>query len=702
MKSKENKANPTKTKSLRLSAILPLIIALTFIFGLSTSISASSSFRVENYNKCEELSAELGKEISRFTELDTDPKKQVSSYVTTAVNTYRSELLSLQSHPDVDKRSLEDEMLLAYTKGVSAGKLAWIYQYNIYTFSSDDSASKIREKYESFKSAIESASKHTVLLAESEVMLDELNKLIYVERAKNLALPDDSLTSASLISGSIEKFKTFNCSDIFAEDYAKEYELLVAKLGLQRVRDALRTDSEKTFKKIRPSESFSASYDASLLVHNLENAISIKEMNDSALNFITALLLIDEKKPYAYATKNEYLELAKTASSRATESDYAASLSGIFDDYAIKIKKAETKDTVYALLLGNGAVTNEDLVSLEVAYNKDGGVIDSCESAEDIDSALISAKSDLFKIKHDEILKKELGTLEKEDEALAKNALVEYVSLEALVKKQLITEINIIAEKYNTILIKKIRDFLPDDALYLDLCAIIENEIKSVSRENIDDFYNKVSRLPQKAEALANTLSEYRSILSRESYASYQASEKDELLSVLSTLSETLSTLNPSDVAIYSDEISCAQSSAIRALNVIEQTARVRIATRGSQSADVLNELASATEKIKQCADKTEMATQANIAIYKIQRLLTSDAITENCKSLTNAINAMQFLEKVEKEAFTAKISTLSSLAKSAKEAENLSALEQIWNSFYDSLSTIKAEAEAIDLTRAI
>lgn len=702
MKSKENKVNSTKFKLLKPTIILPLILTMIFIFGLSTNVSADNSFRVENYNRCEELSAELGKEISHFTELDNDPKKQVSSYVANAINSYRTELLSLQSHPDVTERSLESEMLLAYTKGSSAGKLAWIYQYNIYTFTSDDSAAKIREKYESFKASIAGASKYTVLLAESEVMLDELNKLIYMERAKNLALPEDSLTSASLISGSVEKFKNFNCPDIFAEDYAKEYASLVSSLGLQRVRDALKADSEKTFKAIRPSESFSSSYDVSLLVHNLENADSIKKMNDSALDFITALLLIDEKKPYASTLKKEYLELSTTAASRATESDCAASLSGIFNDYSINIKKAETKDTIYALLLGNGATSNDNLISLEKLYNKDNGIVDSCENTDDIDFALINAKADLFKIKHYEILNKELGSLEKTDESLAKNALVEYVSLEALVKKQLITEINIIAEKYNAVLIKKIRDFLTDDALYLDLCAIVENEIKSLSRENIDDFYNKASRLPQKAEALAATLIEYRSILSKEDYTSYQDSEKDELLSILSTLSTSLSSISPSDVAIYSDEIICAQSSAIRALNVVDQTARVRIATRGSQSADILAELASATEKIKQCADKAEMTTQANIAIYKIQRLLTSDAITENCKNLTNSINAMQFLESSEKEAFTTKLSSLTTLAKSAKEAENLTSLEQIWNNFYDALTTIKAEAEAIDLTRAI
>ena len=44
------------------------------------------------------------------------------------------------------------------------------------------------------------------------------------------------------------------------------------------------------------------------------------------------------------------------------------------------------------------------------------------------------------------------------DEAIAKKALTEYASLEDKVKTRLLSDINIIAEKYNNILIKKINE----------------------------------------------------------------------------------------------------------------------------------------------------------------------------------------------------------------------------------------------------
>lgn len=698
-KNKSKKANTSPYKPLR---IIPIALALIFILTFSVSAYANNAFNVENCNKIEEYSVKLGEEISNFIELDTNPKKELSALVSSAVNEYRKLLLELQGHPEVNERSLENEMLLTYTQGSSAGRLAWVYYYNIYTFTSDASADKISAKYEACKSVVSNASQYTVLAAECEVMLDELNKLIYTERANNLSLPTDSLTASSLISGSIDKFKTFFCSDLFAEDYAKEYEALVSALELQRVRDSITAESEKVFKSIKPNESFSTSYDVSLLVHKLETAESIKSMNDAALDFVSALLAIDEAKPYSSKVKKEYLSLSQTAALRASESNSAASISPLFTEYSSKIKKAEAKDSIYALLLGSGADNNESLVALEKSYNGDGGIIDNCATDAATDAALLNAKADLFRSKHSEILNKQLDALTKEDEALAKNALIEYTTLEATVKQRLISDINIIAEKYNNALIKKMRDFLPNDALYLDLCETIENELNSLSRDSIDDFYNKASRIPQKAEALAAVMAEYRRILSEENYSSYETSEKNELLETLSALSETLNEINPADTSIYSDEISYARSVAIRALNITDQTARVRIATRNSQSSEVLKELNAAKEKIKLCADKTEMTAQANIAIYKIQRLLTSDAISKNCKNLSSAVNAMQFLESAEKENFTARISALSSLASNAKEAENLTVLQSIWESFSESLSNIKAEAEAIDLSRAI
>lgn len=681
--------------------ILSFILLLTFTV-LSPTISANSAFRVENCNKCEEYAQKLGKEINEFIALDTDPKKTVSTQVTSSINEYRKKIIDLQSHPDVEKRSLENEILLAYVQGNAAGRIAWIYYYNIYTFTQESSVNKINAKYAQCKATISNSTQSTVLSAECEVMLDELNRLIYTERAKNLALPNDSLTSAALISGTVEKFKETYSADLFAAEYSKLYSELTTELGLQRVRDALKSEAELIFNIIRPNESFSDSSSASLLIYELKNAQSVKAMNSAALDFVKELLAIDEKKPYSATLKGKYLELTQTAASRGTENQTAASISPIFSDYPLSVKKAEVKDSVYAILLGNGSAANEKLLEIEQKFNADGGIIDNCKNDSEVESELINAKSALFLYKHGEILNKPFDEIGVKDEDNAKKAIIEYCTLEKSVKQRLLGEINIIAEKYNIVLVSKIRSYLPNDALYLDFCEIIIKEIKSISRESIDDFYNISSKIPQKAEALYRVMMEYRAILASSNYSLYNDEEKQNLLSVMSNLSSTLDKIDPADVAIYADEISDAQSNAIRSLNVIDQCARVRIATRSSKNAAVIEELKTARQKISLCSDKSEMILQANRAIYKIERLLTGDAIISFCEQLKADLQAMEFLTKDERDSFCSSVSALSEKSKDAESAENISALEGIWNNFSSALLEIRKEAEAIDLSRAI
>lgn len=677
------------------------ILLLTILLAFPLSIVAENNFFVENSNKIKEYTGKLLEENDYFIEIDTEPTKSVSTHVATAINEYKKKMIDLQSHSDVEKRSLENEIVLSYVQGATAGRIAWVYYYNIFTFSGA-SADKISAKYASCQSIISNASEHTVLSAERDVMLNELNRLIYTERAQNLSLATDSLSASALISGATEKFKELYSADLFGEAYRAEYERLVSSLMLQRVRDELKNESERIFKIIRPSESFSTSPSASLLVYELENAKTVKRMNNATLDFLKELLAIDAKKPYSSTVKNSYLSQAQAAASRATETQSAASLAGLFGDYSLNVKKAEIKDSVYALLLGSGGSTDERLVALEQTFNKSGGIIDNCETDAEVEAELVNAKASLFAYKHEGILLKPFDEISESDESSARTALVEYSTLDDAVKQKLLNEINNIAEKYNNILILKITSYLPNDALYLDYCDIIIKEIKSIPRDNIADFYNKVTRLPQKAEALASVIKEYRALLAAENYEGYTESEKTAQTSTLSELSKALAKIDPADVAIYTDEISDAQASAIRKLNVIDQCVRVRVATRSSKSAEILSELDIACEKISLCSEKNEMIVQANRAIYKIQRLLTSDTISAYCTTAKESISAMQFLKSEEKESFSLKISALEAQAKSAREAENLTALEAIWTSFSDTLSAVVNEAEAIDLSRAI
>lgn len=702
MKTKESQEKSRKIISRLAKFSVALIMLIILVFSIAVPAFADSAIRVENCNKCEEYSQKLGEEINKFIEFDTEPNKIVSTQVTAAINEYRKEIIDLQTHEDVEARSLLNEITLAYVKGNAAGRLAWIYYYNIYTFTSEQASDKISAKYDSLKITIKSAEQHSVLSAQAEVICDELNRLIFTERAKALALTTDSLSSASLISGAVEDFKSITSSDVFGDAYRTRYEKLVDELALQRVRDALTKEMEFVFAAIRPSESFSSSPSISLFIYELKNAVTVKAMNESAFNCTKELLTLDEAKPYSYEAKSAYLSLAQTAVGRATESGTSAKLAEIFDGYSLSLKKAEVKDSIYILFLGDGNVTEEALLALEAKYNAEGGKIDLCESYESADAELTNAKADLFLHEHNEIVKKEFDALKAEDAPLAQNAIVSYCELSYNVRQILLPHINIIAEKYNSILVAKITSTLPNDALYLDLCESIANEIKSTPRDSIEDFYNTVSRIPEKANALALAIIEYREILAEEVYEKYTESEAEELSLALKSLSLDLEKIDPSDIAVYYGDIEDAKSQAIRKLNAINQCARVRIEARNSSNPKVKEELESATQKIKAQSSKSEMISQANRAIFKIQRLLTCDKISSLIAEESTAIEKSQFLSEAEKKGFAASLTALASFADKAKEAENLTALEVAWKAFSESFEKIRLEASAIDLSRAI
>lgn len=682
------------------TATLLTLITVTLL-TLAFSASASVEMRVENYNNCEKYLQKLGEEANLYIGLDNEPTKTTSGKVTEAINEYRNEILALQTHPDIETRSLEKETLLAYTKGVAAGKLAWIYYYNVYVFTSDESANRIEAKYEDCKNAVANATQYTVLEAETAVLCAELNSKIYVERSQNLALPSDSLSAKSLISGAIERIKLTSDSDVRAKELKQIYDKLVNDLSLQRARDALIGEIEKAFLYIRPAESLSSSSEFALFAYNLNESTSIKEMNGASIACLEALVAPDDSKPYSSVTKNQYIATATTLANRATETLSPANFEGVFDSYPLSLKKASTKDSIYALLLGNGSVEDAKLKNMEAEFNAKGGRVDACATAEQADAELTNAKARLFLYRHAEIYEKEPDALTHEDEALARNALVAYEELEDTTKTALLTEINTIAEKYNIILEKKITSILPNDTLYLDLCEKIKAELKSVPRKDIAVFYNTISRIPEKAYALARVIEEYREISGSEHYDKLTSEELTEITKSIEDFSERLSAISTADFGVYSDEIEDEKSLAIRAMNATSQCARVRIAGRDSSNPSVADEIAAGYEKIKGCTSKSEILSQAERAIFKIQRIITSDEVIKKADSAKAEINDLEFITEEERISLHESIDPLLSYSNDAKIAENLSALEALWKKFTDERKAILDKANAIDLSRA-
>ncbi len=781
-KSMKNKLFSRKSKGYTQKAILfctALSLTVLFIFTFGISAFAENVFRVENCNKCEAYSQKLGEEINQFIELDKEPEKKISDMVTDAVNVYRKSLLDLQTHPDVEKRSLENEIILEYVKGCTAGRVAWVYYYNIYTFTSQSSIDKITAKYNEYKSRIANAEAHTVLSAECDVMLNDLNRLIFTESMQNLALPSDSLTSSALIAGAVENIKNENSPDLFGEKYRTAFQNLKIELDLQRARDALTNELEEIFSVICPSEIFLENESVALFSYKLKNAILIKDMNDAAAVCISDLLEARASGLYSGIFKNKLISRAAEEANKATEQSCTAKFTPIFDGYLASAKKAEAKDRIYSLIFEGADPSDEELLTVEQYFNADGGKIDKCQSDSEIENeterakarkalrsikddfeytleivlgdidktsflsrftqVLSSAEKELYAIEsndaalkikansivegsdssskeilteakakrflkdHESIIKKSSEELSVSDELIAKNALVSYTKLEKAVKSALVSQINSIAEKYNIILIKKATAISPNDALYLELCEKIFEEIKSSSKQNIDDFYKTSDLIFQKAVALNEIISEYRLLTAEELYKKFSDEESKSLAKIPQEYAEKLYGVNPLDSATFSDNITDIKDQASRQLHIISQSARIRISTRDSKSAEISSILNEALAKIKLAALKSEMTGIADKAIFKIERILTRDTITAEAEKAKYRIEKMKFIPKETQTAFINEINSLkSNLSGDASIAENITVLTFVWDSFRQGLEKTTSKAEALELEGAV
>ena len=204
----KNQENQRQKRIFNIFSILTATVILLSLCSALTFVSAAeqkNEIIVENYNISEEYSRKLSEEISRYSELDTSAQKSVSKNVTTAINIYRKELLDLQTHPEVSQRPLTKEAGLAYAKGCSAGKIAWVYFYNLSSLENDAALTRIRAKYEELLEEVASATDSNVLLAKCEIYCSELNTAIYRELTIALAREGDSLECSSIIAGGIEK-----------------------------------------------------------------------------------------------------------------------------------------------------------------------------------------------------------------------------------------------------------------------------------------------------------------------------------------------------------------------------------------------------------------------------------------------------------------------------------------------------------------
>lgn len=389
-----------KTQYLQTKALIkPLKIFCVFLIclltasGLALSVGATDSsedYIVENYNMIEEYSSSLSEEINSYADLDTSTTSDISKNVANLINIYRKELLDLQSHTDVSTRSLAKEIKLSHAKGQAIGRVGWIYYHGLTSLESEESTDTISEKFSSITDEIDASADSAVLSARSDAICTEMNKAVYTERIRALALPDDSLYSKSLIAGAIDDLENVDSPDLFGESFAKILEEVTHSLSLQRCRDGLTEQMRHIYSLIGAEGEFTANETVALLTYKLQNASDISAMNSAMRDALYDLIKVPEENSYAFILANELCAEAGSVASAASAKELMGEFTPIFDGYALKRQKANAKDSVAALLSGIGI--KEERESIELLFNGDGGRIDKCVNKKEIDSELVRAE----------------------------------------------------------------------------------------------------------------------------------------------------------------------------------------------------------------------------------------------------------------------------------------------------------------------
>ena len=223
MKFKQNKGFCDIFRIYAIPLILLVFILLSLPILQISGEEDDGSIIAENYKLSEEALNRLGNVSSYFNSIDTSSEKVISLKVSDVIIIYRKQLLEIPAHEDANTRILSGEIDALEEKGKAAGRLAWIYYYNIPTISNDQSVKIIDEKYTAYLAEIRGESDAAVISARADEICYEMNRAIYSEKIKNLSLESDSIDSSGLIEGTLSSIQSSTDKSLFATELSQVF-----------------------------------------------------------------------------------------------------------------------------------------------------------------------------------------------------------------------------------------------------------------------------------------------------------------------------------------------------------------------------------------------------------------------------------------------------------------------------------------------
>ena len=296
---------------------------------------------------------------------------------------------------------------LYYEQGVTAGHLAFIYySYDGDPRLTDEGREVIKDAHDSLQAQIYAAKTAEEISSVSEKLFSEkgiyaqMFVTIYDSMLDALLVENDSNSVIQKIAVAREEIKA--CTVVRTnEQYEEIYNRALAEVMIQRNKDSTIAEIGKIFSILRPGESIETNSAAMAAIEYIrrDTTTDAADMNAYLKSFVDPLLA-EKKDGGAYVDRyvDGLITLIAETVATADSEGRAAMISPILENFALDIKKAATKDIITSDIASREYAADDKMVSLESSYNADGGIIDSCQSEEELafESERASLRADLY------------------------------------------------------------------------------------------------------------------------------------------------------------------------------------------------------------------------------------------------------------------------------------------------------------------
>ncbi len=362
-----------------------LLCTLFLLAPLSVNLFAAdqdppASYLNYNTELCQKKSNELIDYFRNYDAIYDDLKTPTYAVVTT----YTAQIQSLISTDEAKERPLDDEVELLYQRGLTAGKVTWIYWMHIDKLS-EAGQTKLTEKYTNLMGDDESTGvidscDLTSIKDLSDALVIEMNLTAYQIRVSELATDTDSDTCRDLIAAAKIELDKINSADILGTEYEKALKDVENNLTVQRNRDTATDRIKAIYAILYPNGNFDADSNITLFKSSIKRETTPAGMNALLGNTVKALLnnKITSEGAYAQALKQQIQAQIAEEIALADSEERISNLLPVFDDFALRFSRESAKDTVTADIQSREASGDTTLTVLLSQYVAEGGILDRC------------------------------------------------------------------------------------------------------------------------------------------------------------------------------------------------------------------------------------------------------------------------------------------------------------------------------------